>query len=81
MTLYKFISNITKLFEEILNMDASFSKPLQTTQPIRIQRQQKCCHLLEKKGTHLMRMHDNKYHMQQMQSECRISRHNKYHMQ
>ena len=28
-----------------------------------------------------MRMHDNKYHMQQKQSEYRISRHSKYHMQ
>ena len=32
---------------------------LQTTQPIRMQGQKKSCHLLEKKGTHLMRMHDN----------------------
>ena len=32
---------------------------LQTTQPIRMQGQQKSCHLLEKKGTHPMRMHDN----------------------
>ena len=40
-------------------MEASFfSKPLQTTQPIRMQGQQKYCHLLEKKGTHPMRMHD-----------------------
>ena len=35
---YKFISNITKLFEEILNMEASFfSKPLQTNQNARQQ--------------------------------------------
>ena len=32
---------------------------LQTTQPIRMQGQQKSCHLLEKNGTHPMRMHDN----------------------
>ena len=33
-----------------------FSRPLQTSQPIRMQGQQKYCHLLEKKGTHPMRM-------------------------
>ena len=55
---YKFIPNITKLFKAIWTMEASFSKPLQTTQPIRMQGQQKCCHLLEKKGAYPMRMQD-----------------------
>ena len=39
---------------------------LQTTQPMRMQGQQKCCHLLEKRPL--------------AQWECRISRHSKYHM-
>ena len=56
----KFISNITKLFKAISNMEASsFSKPLQTNQPIRMQDNKKSCHLLEKKGTHPMRMRVN----------------------
>ena len=36
-----------------------FSKPLQTTQPIRMQAQQKILPATGQKGTHPMRMHDN----------------------
>ena len=74
----KFIPNITKLFKTIWTMEASFSKPLQTTQPIRMQGQQKCCHLLEEKGAYPVRMQDFQTQLiplQQKQSECRISRH------
>ena len=54
---YKFISDITKLFEAISTMDASFfSKPLSQ---LECRDNKKSCHLLEKKGTHPMRMHDN----------------------
>ena len=51
---YKFISNITKLFKAISNMEASsFSKPLSQSE---CRDNKKSCHLLEKKGTHPMRM-------------------------
>ena len=53
----KFISDITKLFEAISTMDASFfSKPLSQ---LECRDNKKSCHLPEKKGTHPMRMHDN----------------------
>ena len=51
------MSAITKLFETISNMEASFfSKPLSQSE---CRDNNKSCHLLEKKGTHPMRKHDN----------------------
>ena len=54
---YKFVSDVTKLFEAISTMYASFfSKPLSQ---LECRDNKKSCHLLGKKGTYPMRMHDN----------------------
>ena len=57
-------------------MEASFfSKPLQTTQPIRMQGQQKILPPAGEEGHSSNENAWQQYHMQQKQSECEPSRH------
>ena len=75
-------TNLFLILENCLRPFQQWMSLLQTTQPIRMQGQQKSCHLLEKKGTHPMRMHDTIPHateairMQDNNTTCNRSNQN-----